>query len=643
MAAGFQVGLDQLERLGLLRVTVGPIDDLQPDALQHGAVIKPDHRFAQRADERREVEPAPPCGQVDPLGAAQPPLEVLDAHRQYSAVQVPQVVGQAAVIDVGEALERELPVAAERALAHEVEAERLGRELADQVHRLDHVAQALAQLLDLSGLLVLAIDKPVSEDLAGRLNARRHQHRRPECAMEPRDILADHVHIGRPEAAKALFIGAIADGRDVVEHGVEPDVDRLAWVEGNLDAPGEPLAGDGHVLQLGLDQVDDLVAAAFGLNELGMLSIIIEQAFTIRREPEIVVLLLDPGQRRVRVVGALAARLGHFLLGLERLAAGTVMPRVDALVDVAGVVHGLDELAAADVVPLFAGLDEIVVRDLERAPDLLELPGHVVHVGFGFEAKLLSTQGHLVGVLIVPHQEVNRGALHAAKPGLDVSPDLLERRADMRPAVGVIDRRRDVKPRRICHRAVPILDLWFTNSCRVFSSGGRSAPMLHHPGHRQPPKVLSRDSKTDQSTRTRVASGEWRVASAVGVGRVRSSATSCLTARRCVIEHSTHPTNLPDRQTKVDWPWHKDYDGRRCAYVELDATGVRQQGEEGGPAEGRMAYVGMVCNPCTEWPRPDEKPLPMQARYLSGLYSLENLGPLLRTPAGPVGMDHADR
>jgi hypothetical protein len=43
---------------------------------------------------------------------------------------------------------------------------------------------------------------------------------------------------------------------------------------------------------------------------------------------------------------------------------------------------------------------------------------------------------------------------------------------------------------------------------------------------------------------------------------------------------------------KADWPWHKDYDGRRCASVEIDATGVRQQGEGGGPAEGRMAYMG---------------------------------------------------
>jgi hypothetical protein len=94
---------------------------------------------------------------------------------------------------------------------------------------------------------------------------------------------------------------------------------------------------------------------------------------------------------------------------------------------------------------------------------------------------------------------------------------------------------------------------------------------------------------------------------------------------------------------KVDWPWHKDYDGKRCAYVELDATGVRQQSAGGGFAEGRMAYVGMVGNPCPEWPWSDEKVQPMQARYLSGLYPLEDFTPLLRSPAGHVGMDRADR
>ncbi len=92
-----------------------------------------------------------------------------------------------------------------------------------------------------------------------------------------------------------------------------------------------------------------------------------------------------------------------------------------------------------------------------------------------------------------------------------------------------------------------------------------------------------------------------------------------------------------------DWPWPKDYEGRRCAYVELDATGVRQQARGGGPAEGRMAYVGMVCNPGPEYPWPDEAPRPMRARYLSGLHPLEEFAPLLRAPAGHVGMDRADR
>jgi hypothetical protein len=93
---------------------------------------------------------------------------------------------------------------------------------------------------------------------------------------------------------------------------------------------------------------------------------------------------------------------------------------------------------------------------------------------------------------------------------------------------------------------------------------------------------------------------------------------------------------------KAVWGWHKDYQGRRCAYVELDATGVRQQGPGGAAAQGRMAYVGMVCNPAPEWPWPDERRAPMQARYLAGLYALEEVGPLLRKPAGQVGMDQAD-
>jgi hypothetical protein len=95
------------------------------------------------------------------------------------------------------------------------------------------------------------------------------------------------------------------------------------------------------------------------------------------------------------------------------------------------------------------------------------------------------------------------------------------------------------------------------------------------------------------------------------------------------------------------WSWHRDADGKTCAYTSLDATGVRQQAEDGGKAEGRMPYVAMVYNPVPELP--DESPYQpgprakMQARYLAGLYELDELGLQLRRQAGQVGMERAER
>jgi len=95
------------------------------------------------------------------------------------------------------------------------------------------------------------------------------------------------------------------------------------------------------------------------------------------------------------------------------------------------------------------------------------------------------------------------------------------------------------------------------------------------------------------------------------------------------------------------WSWHRDADGKSCAYVSVDATGVRQQASGGGPAEGRMPYVGMVYNPLPELSKQAAGPLPaaatMQARYLAGLYSLDELAEVLRRQAGQVGMNRAER
>jgi hypothetical protein len=92
------------------------------------------------------------------------------------------------------------------------------------------------------------------------------------------------------------------------------------------------------------------------------------------------------------------------------------------------------------------------------------------------------------------------------------------------------------------------------------------------------------------------------------------------------------------------WDWHKDARGQAVAYITADATGTRQQGPRGSAAEGRMAYVASVYNPAPpEDLLPEgEPPPPLRARYLSGLYSLPELGPLLRRQAAHVGMGGAE-
>jgi len=102
------------------------------------------------------------------------------------------------------------------------------------------------------------------------------------------------------------------------------------------------------------------------------------------------------------------------------------------------------------------------------------------------------------------------------------------------------------------------------------------------------------------------------------------------------------------RQFGLQHPWRFFHDalGRSIAYLELDATGVRQQGPHGEQVDGRMAYVGMIGNPLPDPQRcfsdrrkPGER---LAARYVSGLYPLADMGPLLRRQAAQVGMDAAE-
>jgi hypothetical protein len=101
---------------------------------------------------------------------------------------------------------------------------------------------------------------------------------------------------------------------------------------------------------------------------------------------------------------------------------------------------------------------------------------------------------------------------------------------------------------------------------------------------------------------------------------------------------------LADKKTfgeKKCWSWQRDARGKTCAYVGLDATGIRQQGQGGARADGRMAYVGMIYNPRSQ--HDSQPPEAHSVRYLAGFYGLDELGLQLRRQAAQVGWDAAEQ
>jgi hypothetical protein len=95
---------------------------------------------------------------------------------------------------------------------------------------------------------------------------------------------------------------------------------------------------------------------------------------------------------------------------------------------------------------------------------------------------------------------------------------------------------------------------------------------------------------------------------------------------------------------KVNWKWHRDAEGKTCAYVGLDATGILMQGPDGAKVDGRMVNVGMIFNPQPRAVNDEDICKPCDGvRYLAGLYTLEELGPQMRRQGAQVGMDSAER
>jgi len=264
--------------------------------------------------------------------------------------------------------------------------------------------------------------------------------------VEADDLLAHDVIVRGPVLVViVVLIVAEAQGGAVVEQGVHPHIDHMARVKVHGNAPGEAGAADAQILKTGLNEViHHLVHAAAGLEEVRILQQVLHPVCVFAQAEEVCLLLgvVD----LPAAVGALAVH--QLALGPEGLAGGAVFALVGALVDVALVVHLLENLLDALHMVVVGGADEPVVGDVHQLPQVLHAPVSlydVVHELLGSDAGLPGLGLDLLAVLVRAGEEHDVLAPQAVIPGQRVRGHRTVGVADVELVRGIVDGRCDIE------------------------------------------------------------------------------------------------------------------------------------------------------------------------------------------------------
>ena len=319
--------------------------------------------------------------------------------------------------------------------------------------RSNGVAAALRHLFGLAGLGIAHRKEAVREHVLGQRLANGHKHGRPNNAMEADDVLAHNVVLRGPTESElslgSIVVEAIAHSRHVIQQRVEPHVGHVAVIERHGNAPIEARAAHGKVVQAAFDEAAHLVHAEIGLHEFGMLVVERKQLILERRKFEEVRLFLHALERTMAIGAQMLAHraillvaLLHLVVGVVGLVGHAIPAIVAALVQVARFLHALPKILNRMVLARLGRANEVVIRNLERLPQVLEQGRLAVAPCLRrIEAVLLGSLGNLFAMLIHAGKEFDVVAHRATIARLNVGQDGRICGSQMRRRVYVINGR----------------------------------------------------------------------------------------------------------------------------------------------------------------------------------------------------------
>ena len=340
--------------------------------------------------------------------------EVLVHHGGGAAEKVAQIVGKVGVDGLDQQLIGEVAVRAEGEGPHQEEAEGVHAELLRQQVGVHHVA------LGFGHFAAVQQQPAVAENVLGQRLPQAHQHGGPDDGVEADDLLAHDVDAGPVFLVVIIAVILIAQRGDIVAQGVHPHIDHVLGVKVHGDAPGEAGTGNAQILQTGVNEVlHHLVDTGTGLEEVSVFQQIPDTVGIFAQTEEVGFLL--GVHNGAAAVGAAAVL--QLALRPEGLAGSAVLALIGALVDVALVIHPLEDPLDGLHMVIVSGADEAVVGDVHQLPQIPDAPGafhDAVHELLGSDAGLVGLLLDLLAVLVGTGEEHDVLALQPVIPGQGV-------------------------------------------------------------------------------------------------------------------------------------------------------------------------------------------------------------------------------
>ena len=256
------------------------------------------------------------------------------------------------------------------------------------------------------------------------------QHDWPVDGVETYDFFTNHVHVSWPVFLKqAVVIAAIAQCRNIVGQGIDPDINDVLRVIWYLNTPVKRGPRNGQIFQTRFQEVfEHFVHPRMRLDKVRVFLVVVHQPVRVLAHLKEVGFFFDQFHLMARwcltanhVAGFVMVDLSQLTFRKVFFIVNRIPANVFTFVNVALVNKLLKNLLHGFFMIVIRGPNKLIIGDFQFFPQFFNAGCHLVNVGLGFHPQFFSFFFNLETVFVSPRQEENVIAIQTLKAGFSVT------------------------------------------------------------------------------------------------------------------------------------------------------------------------------------------------------------------------------